>query len=99
MVYIYRLWPLESAEGNGIAENDESSAQRLAGGNGTGTAFADITKVGLGAEGLLNAHVLTFSDFQLSLCYGSLYCRGANAGSAPDGAHMPWAQTPGAPKA
>jgi hypothetical protein len=31
-------------------------------------AFADITEMGLSAEGPFNAHVLTFSDFQLSLC-------------------------------
>jgi hypothetical protein len=39
---VYRLSPLESAEGNGIAENDGSSAQHLAGGKGTGTELSRI---------------------------------------------------------
>jgi hypothetical protein len=61
----YRLSPLQSARGNGIAENDGLSAQHLAGGTqrNENRAFVGITEMGLSAEGLFAAHVLTFSNF------------------------------------
>jgi hypothetical protein len=49
------LSPLESAEGNGIAESDGLSVQHLAVGKGTG--YHKNTKLGLSAEGLFNGTV------------------------------------------